>query len=77
MVTLVPEKREELTTEGGLDVKGNSKKISRAIARLTGTVIPVSLFIDPDIGQIKAAREAAPPMSNCHTGRYCDAKTEC
>ncbi|MHB8791122.1 MAG: pyridoxine 5'-phosphate synthase [Desulfobulbaceae bacterium] len=75
MVTLVPEKRQELTTEGGLDVKGNSKKISRAIARLTESGIPVSLFIDPDAGQIKAAGEAGATYVELHTGRYCDAKT--
>ena len=76
MITLVPEKRQELTTEGGLDVKGNSKKISRAISRMTGHGIPVSLFIDPDLGQIKAAREAGATYVELHTGRYCDAKTD-
>ncbi|MHB8811268.1 MAG: pyridoxine 5'-phosphate synthase, partial [Desulfobulbaceae bacterium] len=75
MVTLVPEKRQELTTEGGLDVKGNSKKISRAISRMTGHSIPVSLFINPDVGQIKAAREAGATYVELHTGRYCDAET--
>lgn len=76
MVTLVPEKRQELTTEGGLDVKGNSKKITRAIGRMTESRIPVSLFIDPDAAQIKAAREAGATYVELHTGRYCDAKTE-
>lgn len=76
MITLVPEKRQELTTEGGLDVKGNSKKISRVIAQLTKGGIPVSLFIDPDAGQIKAAKIAGATYVELHTGRYCDAKTE-
>jgi pyridoxine 5-phosphate synthase len=76
MVTLVPEKRQELTTEGGLDVMGHSKKVSGAIARLTQSSIPVSLFIDPDLGQIKAAGEAGATYVELHTGRYCDAKTE-
>jgi len=76
MVTLVPEKRQELTTEGGLDVMGNNTKVTRAIARMTRSSIPVSLFIDPDAGQIKAARDAGATFVELHTGRYCDAKTE-
>ena len=75
MVTLVPEKRQELTTEGGLDVKGSRKKISRAIEQLNSGRIPVSLFIDPDPKQIRAARETGATYVELHTGRYCDAKT--
>jgi pyridoxine 5-phosphate synthase len=75
MVTLVPEKRQELTTEGGLDVRGNRKKMDKAIARLAGNNIPVSLFIDPDARQIKAARDAGATFVELHTGRYCDAGT--
>ena len=75
MVTLVPEKRQELTTEGGLDVKGNRKKLGQAVARLTRANIPVSLFIDPEGEQIRVAREVGATYVELHTGRYCDAKT--
>jgi len=75
MVTLVPEKRQELTTEGGLDVKGGRKKIGRAIEQLNSGGIPVSLFIDPDPKQIRAARETGATYVELHTGSYCDAKT--
>ncbi len=76
MVTLVPEKRQELTTEGGLDVVGNFKKISKTIAKMSRASIPVSLFIDPEADQIEAAREAGATYVELHTGRYCDAITE-
>ncbi|WP_028582347.1 pyridoxine 5'-phosphate synthase [Desulfogranum japonicum] len=76
MVTLVPEKRQELTTEGGLDVVGNFKKISKTIAKMTKASIPVSLFIDPEADQIEAALEAGATYVELHTGRYCDAITE-
>lgn len=76
MVTLVPEKRAELTTEGGLDVVGQQKKIAKAISRFTKAGIPVSLFIDPDPAQIKASLAVNATFVEIHTGRYCDAKNE-
>ena len=76
MVTLVPEKRRELTTEGGLDVQGSSKKIGLAISQLAKANIPVSLFIDPDENQIRAAGQAGAAFVELHTGRYCEAAGE-
>lgn len=75
MVTLVPEKRQELTTEGGLNVTGGRKKIGRAVEQLNGGEIPVSLFVDPDPKQIKAAGEIGATFVELHTGRYCDAQS--
>ncbi len=69
---LVPEKREELTTEGGLDVKGQQDKIRAACARLAENKIRVSLFIDPDIEQLDAAVSVGAPVVELHTGRYSD-----
>ena len=71
---LVPEKREELTTEGGLDVIGNSNKIKAAVAELTGAGINVSLFIDPDEKQIDAAIDAGAKIIELHTGEYAEAE---
>lgn len=76
MVTLVPEKRQELTTEGGLNVAGNKKKIARAIEQLAAKNIPVSLFIDPDSRQIKTSKEIGATFVEIHTGRYADAGSE-
>lgn len=76
MVTLVPEKRQELTTEGGLNVVRQKKKIKAVIEEMTAAAIPVSLFIDPDSRQIKAARDAGATFVEIHTGRYADALTE-
>jgi len=76
MVTLVPEKRQELTTEGGLNVAGQRKKLGRVIERFTAADIPVSLFIDPDGKQIKAAKGVGATFVEIHTGRYCDAVNE-
>lgn len=76
MVTLVPEKRQELTTEGGLDVVGQQKKITKAIEKLSQKNIPVSLFVDPDIEQIAASREAGATFVEIHTGRYSDALSD-
>ena len=75
---LVPEKREELTTEGGLDVAGQLDKVARACASLSGEGIRVSLFIDPDARQLDAAVAAGAPVVELHTGTYADAdfKTE-
>lgn len=73
MATLVPEKRQELTTEGGLNVAGNFKKVSRAVKELSRSGIFVSLFIDPDPEQIKASKETGAGMVEIHTGTYADA----
>lgn len=74
LVTLVPEKRKELTTEGGLNVRNQKKKISEAIADIHDAGIPVSLFINPDIKEISAARETNADMVEIHTGMYANAK---
>ena len=71
-VCLVPEKREELTTEGGLDVAGQVDRIGAACAELGDAGIRVSLFIDPDRAQIDAALAAGAPVVELHTGRYAD-----
>lgn len=73
--TLVPERREEVTTEGGLDVIGNTARIKACIDQLVATGIEVSLFIDPDILQIDAARSLGAQAVELHTGRYADAAT--
>jgi pyridoxine 5-phosphate synthase len=72
-VCLVPEKREELTTEGGLDVVSNSKVVTGAVTRLQEAGIRVSLFIDPDQEQLEAAHECGAPVVELHTGTYADA----
>jgi len=71
-VCLVPEKREELTTEGGLDVAGQLDKVTDACARLKEAGIRVSLFINPDREQLDAAVQAGAPVVELHTGRYAD-----
>lgn len=71
-VCLVPEKREELTTEGGLDVAGQVDKVADACTRLADAGIRVSLFIDPDRAQLDAAVAAGAPVVELHTGRYAD-----
>ncbi|MCX7117576.1 MAG: pyridoxine 5'-phosphate synthase [Legionellales bacterium] len=73
---LVPEKREELTTEGGLDVVLHRGSVERAVCRLQGTGAEVSLFIDPDLKQIDAAYALGAPVIELHTGCYADAKNE-
>ncbi len=70
LVTLVPERRRELTTEGGLDVAKNLKKIRRAVDDLHASGIEVSLFIDPVRGQVSAARATGADMIEVHTGEY-------
>jgi pyridoxine 5-phosphate synthase len=70
---LVPEKREELTTEGGLDVAGHEAQILDAATRLKQAGIKVSLFIDPEIKQIEAAVRCDAPVIEIHTGAYADA----
>ena len=73
---LVPEKRQEVTTEGGLDVAGQRDKMRDACKRLADAGILVSLFIDADEEQIKAAAEVGAPFIEIHTGCYADAKTD-
>ena len=75
LVTLVPEKREELTTEGGLNVIKSFQSLKRAIQRLQRGGIPVSLFVDPRSDQIKASEGVGANAIEIHTGHYCDAKT--
>ena len=75
-VCLVPEKREELTTEGGLDVHGQLDKVRDACKRLGEAGIRVSLFIDPDRAQIDAAVAAGAPVVELHTGRYAETEGE-
>jgi len=75
-VCLVPEKREELTTEGGLDVASQLPKIQAACAQLAQAGIRVSLFIDANFAQIDAAHAAAAPVIEIHTGQYADAPTD-
>lgn len=74
-VCLVPEKRQELTTEGGLDVIGQEAKIKDATLRLKEKNIEVSLFIDADLKQIEAAARSEAPVIEIHTGAYADAKS--
>ncbi|MCY1195176.1 Pyridoxine 5'-phosphate synthase [compost metagenome] len=75
-VCLVPEKRTELTTEGGLEVAGAMGPVSDAVALLTEAGIRVSLFIDPDPVQIAAAAKAGAPVIELHTGAYAEAEGE-
>ena len=72
-VCLVPEKRRELTTEGGLDVFGQWKTLKTVVVRLADAGIAVSLFIDPDRRQLDAAVAVGAPVVELHTGTYCDA----
>ena len=73
---LVPEKREELTTEGGLDVVGQLDKITQAVTQLSAAGIETSLFIDADKAQIDAAIASKAPYIEIHTGHYADAPNE-
>lgn len=73
---LVPEKRAELTTEGGLDVIARMDSVSAACRRLSDQGIRVSLFVDPEPRQLDAAREAGAPVVEIHTGGYADASEE-
>ena len=70
---LVPERREELTTEGGLDVVAHGKQLREVVSRLRDAGIRVSLFVDPDLKQLEASREAGADAVEIHTGAYCDA----
>jgi pyridoxine 5-phosphate synthase len=73
-VTLVPERREELTTEGGLDVVVGREGLRKVVKNLRDAEIEVSLFIDPDLDQVKAAHRVEAQVVELHTGRYCDAR---
>ena len=73
-VTLVPERREEITTEGGLDVVGQRDRVGQVITRLKEAGISVSLFLDPDLPQIEAAAELEADAVELHTGQYALAK---
>lgn len=75
-VTLVPERREEVTTEGGLDVNAQKDAVSKVVKNLKDGDIIVSLFIDPDVDQVKAAHKISADRIELHTGRYCEARTE-
>lgn len=72
LVCLVPEKREELTTEGGLDVAGQLSRVQEAVSRLSAAGCEVSLFIDADEAQIDAAKRVAAPVIELHTGAYAE-----
>ncbi len=74
LVTLVPEKRQELTTEGGLDVPAHKDRLQQIIGMLHDGGIPVSLFIEPDLGHIRAAHKISADFVELHTGRYANAK---
>lgn len=74
-VTLVPEKREEVTTEGGLDVLGNRARVTECVQQLREAGIETSLFIDPDLAQIEASVETGVGAVELHTGRYADAQS--
>ncbi|KAA3658221.1 MAG: pyridoxine 5'-phosphate synthase [Calditrichaeota bacterium] len=76
MVTLVPEKRQEVTTEGGLEVAGNVDQLRQTVAKLRKHRIVTSLFIEPDIKQIKAAARIQSDYVELHTGRYANCQTE-
>ncbi len=71
---LVPEKRQELTTEGGLDVRRAENSLTPYVAELAGAGIRVSLFIDPDLAQIDAAVRIGAPVIELHTGTYCESE---
>ena len=73
MVTLVPERREEVTTEGGLDVAGQRSQLSAVVEQLQSNGIPVSLFVDPDAEQLQACRDSGARWVELHTGTYAEA----
>ena len=73
-VCLVPERREERTTEGGLDVVGNFVNVQNAVKKLSDAGMRVSLFIGPDIAQIDAAKQVGAPVVELHTGTFADAE---
>lgn len=76
LATLVPERREEITTEGGLDVNAQRDLLTKVVKNLKDGDIIVSLFIDPDVDQVKAAHKMSADRIELHTGRYCEARSE-
>ena len=76
LATFVPEKRQELTTEGGLDVIAHQRKIAHAIKTLHRKGIPVSLFVNPDVHQVETAKACGADFVEIHTGIYSEARTE-
>lgn len=76
VVTLVPEKRQEITTEGGLDVRGDTERIAAGIEKLKSSGLFVSIFIDPDPDQISASAQTGAHMVELHTGSYANARDE-
>jgi len=76
LVTLVPERRQELTTEGGLDVTEHRDRIQAMVQLLHEGGIPVSLFIDPDVNQIRAAHKVQADYVELHTGRYANTRRQ-
>jgi pyridoxine 5-phosphate synthase len=76
LVTLVPEKRAELTTEGGLNVRNNKRQLQRAIRVIQGKGIPVSLFINPVNSDIKMSKDIGARIVEIHTGFYADSKSK-
>lgn len=76
VVTLVPEKRQEITTEGGLDVRGDTERIAAGIEKLKSSGLFVSIFIDPDPEQISASAQTGAHMVELHTGSYANARDE-
>lgn len=76
LVTFVPERREERTTEGGLNVASQKKRLAEVIASFRAKSIPVSLFVEPERAQIEAAKEVGAEMVELHTGEYANAHTE-
>ncbi len=76
VVTLVPEKRQEITTEGGLDVCGDTERIAAGIEKLKSSGLFVSIFIDPDPDQISASAQTGAHMVELHTGSYANARDE-
>lgn len=73
--TLVPERREEITTEGGLDVRTHFQRVRQCVDQLQGAGIMVSLFIDPDVAQVEKSRELGVDAVELHTGAFADART--
>jgi pyridoxine 5-phosphate synthase len=76
VITLVPEKREEITTEGGLNILDNLRQINRIVEDLKKNGLFVSLFVDPDVDQIKSAKGTGADMLEIHTGLYAEAKDD-
>ncbi len=76
LITLVPEKRQELTTEGGLDVKSQKRSVNEAIKKIHNSGISVSLFINPDIEDISISKQLGADMVEIHTGMYANANHE-